>query len=180
MTDLGVVVLVLGTLGLVNLVLTLAMIRRLREQSGLIRMSIEGATNPEPMMLTAGERVGSFTATTTTGDPVDRGDLRGPTLVGFLSPTCPMCLESLPGFVDRARAVPGGRDHVLAVLVGEQDEVTSLREALEPVAQVVVEYVAGPVATAFGVIGFPALALLADDEVVASHFALERLPDAVG
>lgn len=179
MSEWVVVLVVLGTLGLVNLVVTLGLARRMRAQVDLLRMSIEGVSNPRPIMLEAGNRVGGFAAATTAGDPVGHADLRGPTLVGFLSASCPACAESLPSFVARARLVPGGRAGVLAVLVGGEDATGELRERLAPVARVVVEHPSGPVATAFGVDGFPAFALLDDDRVVASHFALDRVPEAV-
>jgi peroxiredoxin len=178
-SELAVVLVVLGVLGLVNLVLTLGLVRRVHAQSALLRMSIEGIENPRPIMLEAGAHVGPFAAATTGGDPVEHADLRGPTLVGFLSASCPACAESLPSFVARARAVPGGRERVLAVVVGDDEATGELRERLAPVARVVVEHTAGPVARAFGVDGFPAFALLADDRVVASHFALDRVPEAV-
>lgn len=179
MSDLTVVVLVLGTLGLANLVVTVRLSQRVRAQQRLMRMSIEGVANPNPIMLTAGSRVGSFTATTVSGDVVGTDALRGQTLIGFLSQSCPACAESLPAFLDRARLSPGGRDDVLAVVVGDESTVDELRDRLAPVARVVVEHQSGPVARAFGVDGFPAFALLDDDRVVASHFALDRIPDAV-
>lgn len=178
MSELGVVLIVLGALGLANLVLTLGLVRRVRAQNELMRMSIEGIANPKPIMRVAGERVGDFVAATTTGDRVSAADLRGHTLVGFLSHTCPACAESLPSFVARARLTPGGRDRVLAVVVGAGDATGELRARLTPVARVVVESTAGPVARAFGVDGFPAFALLDGDRVVASHFALDGIPDA--
>lgn len=177
MSDLAVVVLVLGTLGLANLVLTLRLLQRVRAQQQLMRMSIEGVENPHPIMLTAGNRVGTFTTGTVDGEQVGAGELRGQTLVGFLSQSCPACAESLPAFLDRARLTPGGRDNVLAVLVGGADAVDELRDRLAPVSRVVVEHQSGPVARAFGVDGFPAFALLDGDRVVASHFALDRIPD---
>lgn len=176
--ELVVVTVVLGAIGLANLVLTLGVVRRMRAQNELMRMSIEGVANPAPIMLEAGAQVGSFRAATTAGDAVGSNDLRGQTLVGFLSSSCPACAESLPSFLDRARLTPGGRDRVLAVVVGAEDTTAELRERLAPVARVVVEHREGPVSSAFGVSGFPAFALVADDRVVASHFALDRVPEA--
>lgn len=176
MSELVVVVIVLGAIGLANLVLTLGMVRRMREQIALMKLSIEGVVNPKPIMLEAGSRVGDFQATTVTGDGVGSADLRGATLVGFLSQSCPACAESLPSFLARAQLAPEGPGQVLAVIVGD-DDGSDLQRRLAAVARVVVEPPAGPVATAFGVDGFPAFALLADDKVVASHFALDRVPD---
>lgn len=178
MSELAVVLVGLGVLGLANLVLTLGLVRRVHAQSALLRMSIEGVENPRPIMLEAGEHVRPFAAATTAGDAVAHADLSGPTLVGFLSASCPACAESLPSFVARARLTPGGRERVLAVVVGGEDATAELRAALAPVARVVTEHASGPVARAFGVDGFPAFALLDGDRVVASHFALDRVPEA--
>ena len=167
---------VLGPLGLANLVLVVGLLRRLRRHDALMQVMIDGVANPEPIMMEAGEEIRTFSAATATGSPVGSADLRGRTLVGFLSPTCPACIDSLPLFLARAQTVPGGREQVLAVVVGHDDEIDELRERLEPVARVVVEQPSGPVADAFGVIGFPAFAVLDEHTVTASHFALERLP----
>jgi thiol-disulfide isomerase/thioredoxin len=154
---------VLGPLGLANLVLTVGLLRRLRRQNALMQMSIDGVANPEPIMLVAGEEVRPFAATTVAGARVGTADLHGRTLVAFLSPTCPSCIESLPLFTAKAQLVPGGAEQVLAVVVGHDHDTAELRERLEPVA--------------FGVVGFPAFAVLDEHTVAASHFALERLPE---
>lgn len=178
MSYLPAAVTLVGVLGVLNLAVTLGLARRVRQQSELVAMSIEGVTNPKPIMLTAGRSVGEFDATTVDGEPVRSADLRGPTLVGFVSPGCPACAESLPAFVARAGTIPGGRRQVLAVVVGAPGTTGELRDRLAPVARVVAEPAGGPVAVAFGVDGFPAFALLSDDTVVGSHFALDRIPEA--
>jgi hypothetical protein len=83
-------------------------------------------------------------------------DLAG-NLVGFFTPGCPACVERLPEFISHARQKTP--DQTVAVLVGEPEELT---EMIEPraVAGVVLEPPQGPVAQAFEVKGFPALALL--------------------
>jgi hypothetical protein len=173
----AVVLAVLGPLGLANLVLVVGLLRRLRRHDALMQTMIDGVANPEPIMLTAGEEIRDFNSTTAAGKPVGSADLHGRTLVAFLSPTCPACIDSLPLFTARAQLTPGGPEQVLAVVVGHEEETTELRERLEPVARVVVEPPSGPVAAAFGVLGFPAFAVLDDHTVAASDFALERLPD---
>ncbi|MEU6024939.1 MauE/DoxX family redox-associated membrane protein [Micromonospora sp. NPDC047134] len=170
----SVLLLVVTVLCLVNTTVLLVVLAQLRRQSTLLKVSIEGVENPEPIMLTAGATVGDFTATTVDGTPVSRAGLRGETLVGFLSPSCPACAESLPGFVARAEAIP--REQTLAVVLGTGEAATQLCERLAPVAQVINEPERGPVARAFGVDGYPAFGLLSGDTVVASHFVLDRVP----
>ncbi|MDG4796068.1 MauE/DoxX family redox-associated membrane protein [Micromonospora sp. WMMD1082] len=172
----SVLLLVVTVLCLVNTTVLLVVLGQLRRQSALLRVSIEGVQNPEPIMLTAGATVGDFTATTVDGVPVSRAALRGETLVAFLSPSCPACAESLPGFLARAEALPGGREQALAVVLGAGPDAGQLCERLTPVARVVNEPERGPVARAFGVDGYPAFGLLAGDTVVASHFVLDRVP----
>jgi hypothetical protein len=163
-------------LGVFNAAVVVVVLRRFSEQSERLRVSIEGVTNPEPIMMTADQRVGRFEAVTADSVTLTAEDLRGNTLVAFLSPTCPACAESLPGFV--LRAMESGREQTIAVLVGDTESTGALHDRLAGVARVVVEPLNGPLARAFKVDGFPAFALLSDDVVVASHFALERLPQA--
>lgn len=85
-----VAVVALSFLCLVNLLLTLGLARRIREE-------------PPEVMLPAGAHTDAA--------------LEPPTLVGFFSPTCGPCQERLPEFIARARRAPAGR--TLAVVVGD-------------------------------------------------------------
>ncbi|MGN9843989.1 TlpA family protein disulfide reductase [Nonomuraea sp. H19] len=144
----------MGTLTLLNLILTFGVIRRLREHTGLL--SSRGADT----MATVGTTVADFAATTTDGEPITKEVLAGQTLVGFLSPTCGPCKETLPDFVRHAREAVGGRRQVLTVISGEEDAATEMIAQLTPVSRVIVEPHGGPMATAFEVRGFPSFALL--------------------
>jgi hypothetical protein len=153
-------VVLVGTVATLNLLLTVGVIRRLRQHTEkLADLSAMGA--PADIMIGAGERVGEFAATTTDGEPISRDLLAGQTLVGVLSPDCSACKERLPEFVSRAETFPGGRGQVLAVLAGEAEQVEPYRKELAPVARVVIESpMDGPIATALKVQGFPAFAVL--------------------
>lgn len=166
---------VVGAVAVLNLLLTVGVIRRLREHTQ--RLSTLGAA-PVAAMLAAGQRVGAFAATTTDGEPVTRDLLSGPTLVGVFTPGCGACEERLPDFLTRARDFPGGRAQVLAVVAGEAGETTAYRDRLTGAARVVVEPPAGgPLATALEVSAFPAFGLLdADGVVVASGLRPDDLP----
>jgi hypothetical protein len=158
----------------VNTVLVVLVLRNQREQLQLLRRGARAA-EPEPIMADQGERVRAFSATTVDGQTVTRASLVGETLVAFVSPTCPACAESLPGFIARAQEV-GERDRVLAVVLGPADSTGPLVEQLAPVARVVTEPEHGPLSRAFSVSGYPAFALLREDTVVSSHFLLEKIP----
>ena len=92
--------LLLGALGLVNLVLLLGVVRRLNEHTRVLAQTL-AAADPVPVMLT-GNTVGDFAVSTVDGELVDRAGLDSFTLVGFVSTGCPACAESLPAFLDRA------------------------------------------------------------------------------
>lgn len=161
MTALLIALAVTGaTVAVLNLLLTVGVIRRLRQHTEqLAGLPAIGA--PTDIMIAAGEQADQFAAATTDGEPVSRDLLSGQTLVGVLSPDCGACKEQLPEFISRAAAFPGGRGQVLAVLAGEREQVQPYRERLEPVARVVIEpATGGPISTALRVQGFPSFAVL--------------------
>jgi hypothetical protein len=153
-----------------NLVLVLGVIRRLREQT---------TTAPyphgplRPPVMAPGVRPEPVTATALDGAPVGQ-DLAG-RLVGFFAPGCSLCHERMPEFL--AYASHFERSDVLAVLVGTPDETAELAGALGRAARPVVEEVNGPLARAFAVHGLPAVCLLdAEGVVVASGTDLAGFP----
>lgn len=164
-------------LGILNAVLLVVILRLLRKQTRLLLLSVgaAAASRQGNVMVEDGGRIGRFDAETVDGEPMTRESLRGTTLVGFLSPTCPACTESLPAFILRARRC--GRDRTLAVLVGEPESTREMRERLRDVARVVVEPEMGAVARAFKVDGYPAFGVLSGATVAGSHFELHRLPE---
>jgi hypothetical protein len=173
-------VVLVGTVAVLNLILTVGVIRRLRDHSEKLA-NLHGFGEPAPpVMIGAGERVGDFAATTSDGEPVSRELLSGRTLVGVLSPSCDACKERLPAFVATARSFPGGRGQVLAVLAGEWDEMEEYRQELAPVARMVIEPpMDGPISTALKVQGFPTFAVLdPTGTVVASGLDVNQLPVA--
>src|SRR5262245_52970288 len=99
---------------LLDLVLTLGVVRRLRRHTELISNLSSGGWQPGAI-LADGKTAGPFEAVATTGEPVSRDRLSGRTLVGAFAPTCTACEEKLPAFVDFATAFSGGRDQVIAV-----------------------------------------------------------------
>ncbi|GII63516.1 hypothetical protein Skr01_36010 [Sphaerisporangium krabiense] len=159
-------VVVVGVLGVLNLLLLSAVLRRLREydekwtRAGLDRI-VERKTGPRP-----GERVTDFAATTIDGAEVSLEALPGPLLTGFFSTGCPSCREEIPGFVRHAADLPGGRAQSLVVVSGTREQAADIIDAVREVARVVVEPQDGPVATAFGVHGSPTFVLLDQDGTV--------------
>ncbi len=146
-----VAIVVLMLLCLVNLLLTLGLARRIREE-------------PPAVMLPPGSRVETA--------------LEPPTLVGFFSPGCGPCHERLPEFVARARRAPAGR--TVAVVVGDGEQADDMVTTLTAAVSTVVEARDGTLTTAFGVKGFPAFALVGDGgRIEASGTDLALIPHLV-
>lgn len=163
--------LLVGALVVLDLVLTLGVVRRLREHATLIEQALDGGAGVADFMLPVGSPLPELRATTVDGGAVPDA---GPMLIGFFSPGCRACVERLPGFVEYARAFDG---RVLGVAVGPPDDVADIVAALRPVADVVVEPSQGPLATALQVKGFPAMATVdAGGVVVGSGYELAALP----
>ncbi|MGJ6963784.1 peroxiredoxin family protein [Streptosporangium sp. G11] len=162
MPYLAAAVVLLGVLCLLNLLLTIGILRRMRAQAVL--------ANPLSA-LGPGSSIGEFGAVTTHGEPVSHDTLTG--VVGFFSADCEACHELLPRFVEHARKL--GRENVLAVFGGDDEAAV---RALTPVARVVVaDRDGGPVARAFQNTWTPALYLVGDDHrVVATGARMEELP----
>lgn len=173
-------IMVVGVLCLLDIALTLAVIRRLNEQGRLLAepgRAPAARGHPPPLEIAPGERVGDFAVTTVDGEPVSRAGLRDTTLLAFLAPGCQSCEHSLPEFLARAGAAPGGRDGVLAVVLGKGPGRDELCAELAPAARVLTEdEEGGPLVRAFGVGALPAFAVLAGDVVVASYALAEQIP----
>jgi cytochrome oxidase Cu insertion factor (SCO1/SenC/PrrC family) len=145
---------------LLNLVLTLGVIGRLRRHTELISNLTSGGRRPYTL-LAEGETAGPFETVATTGEPLSLDRLSGRTLVGAFAPHCSACAEMLPAFVDYAETFPGGRDQVIAVVVASESEAETYRERLEPVARVVIEPpMTGELGTALALNTFPGFAVL--------------------
>lgn len=171
----------IGLLAALNLLFTVGVVRRLREHTTELASLRAGVTaRPVPaddVAFPVGMPAGEFAAATLDGEPVTLAGLGDRPLVGFFSPHCQPCKEQLPAFVKYAAARPGGRDAVLAVIVGTEDEARETAERLRPVATVVVEPDVGPIQQAFGVTGFPAFVLVEDDRVAASDYVFLPVAD---
>ncbi|MFC5831181.1 TlpA family protein disulfide reductase [Nonomuraea insulae] len=168
MIALYVLICLVGVVALLDLVLTVGVIRRLREHTQMF----SEMTDSGEVMAEAGSEIAAFDAIATDG-----GRVENPKLIGVFSPGCPACEERMPLFVDRAAG--HDRASVLAVIAGADDAAAQYRSRLEPVARVVVEQPGGTVTTALQVKGFPAFAVLDGSLVVASGTNLDALDAAL-
>ncbi len=170
---------VVAAVSLVNLVLTLGVIRRLREHTELLSRRTQGPTPDElTSMLTRGETPAEFAATAEDGGVVTNENVAEHSLVAFMSTGCDACHQQLPQFVSYAEEFAGGRDATVVVVVGTGEVADEMIATLQPLARVVREEHEGPITKAFGVIGFPAYAVLDGGTVRASGYRVDQLPAA--
>lgn len=166
---------VLAVLAAVQLLLVLGVIRRLREHTAVlarIRVGEPGA----PVIVSPGESVGEFSAATIDGATIDRAGVPQPALFAFFSSGCGACRAAAAELARYAADLPGGRDHVIAV-IGDGDRAAELVDLVRDVARVIVEPEGGPVEAAFEVSGFPSYAYVANGwTVLASGYELGALP----
>jgi hypothetical protein len=156
----------LGLMCLLNLLLTVGILRRMRAQPA-------GMSEP-PFVLRPGSAIGEFAVTTTGGEPLTLSSLTG--TVAFFSADCAACHETLPDFLAYARAQ--GRDNVFAVFGG--DEPDTVRALAEVAHVVTAELDGGPVAAAFRNTWTPALYVVADGRVTATAGRVHELPVPAG
>jgi thiol-disulfide isomerase/thioredoxin len=136
-------------------------IRRLREiTEQLAQVSAGAASMSSPAV---GTRIGEFAAVTVAGDAAALRTGAEESIVAFFSPGCGPCAALLPAFVEYAA---DSDTPVLAVIVGDGDEVPEMVAKLAAVADVVRESGGGSVSTTFGIAAFPALIVLDADRTV--------------
>ncbi|MEQ4720213.1 TlpA disulfide reductase family protein [Nonomuraea sp. B19D2] len=165
-------VVVVGLLCLVDLVLTLAVIRRLRVHT--LRLAELGPTRAP--LVRPGTTLGDFSATAVGGETVSRAFFSGPSVVAVFSTECASCHERLPEFT--AYLADTRPQRVLAVVTGDPDEARRFTRELTS-ATVVLEPMGGPVSRALQVSQFPSFYLVDGDAViVAADTAPGRLPAA--
>lgn len=169
-------VVLVGALCLLDLVLSLGVIRRLRAHTTLIEHILTRSTDDPPIRRT-GDRVDAFSAVTTGGNVITRETLTesaDSVLVAFFSPDCGTCRERLPEFVRKAERW----EETIAVVVGEEAEAMDLASSfdLHQVARVVLENPKDPpMANAFGVRAFPSVCVVDGTGIVLSSDADGRL-----
>ncbi|WP_067138358.1 TlpA family protein disulfide reductase [Microtetraspora malaysiensis] len=136
----------IGGLCLIELLLIIGMIRRLRQHTEQLRQ----VSNPV-LGIGLGETPAEFQAETVSGERLNRESVRD-AVVGFLSPTCEPCMSALPDFVSYAAEAGNAVAVVIAV---EDEDCGDIVAELEPVAKVVVAQREASMPLAFKVKGTP-------------------------
>lgn len=166
-------VVVLAVLCVLNLMLTTAVVRRLRVHSEQLAGTLPARAGTA---LPVGAPAPGFAATSVDGAAVSSDRLSGAaSLLGFFSTGCSSCAEQLPVFVAHAGAFPGGRERVVAVVTGEGGEAERLVGELRAVATVITENGPGGLRGRYEVGFFPTFYALDDRGRIASagHSARE-------
>jgi hypothetical protein len=170
----------LGVITLLNLVLTMAVIRRLRERETDIAAHSVGAIDVDAG-IPVGETVPSFHTTATDGSAVtgeEAADKR--MLYAFFSVDCKACWPKVPAFVTYARRLGLGADQVVSAVVGTGAAAEDSVAKLESVGRVVMEPTGGPLSSALEARGFPSFVLVgAGGAVEAYTFSLTDMPQSV-
>jgi hypothetical protein len=164
-------VVVLALLVVVQLLFTLAILRRLRNHGERLARVEQPVGGPEPAG--PGETIAAFTAPALTGVTISDTDLRdSATTVGFFSPSCGPCTEQLPAFEERAR-----QHRALAFVIDEGEPSRQLARRLAEVAPVAVVSADSEATRAFSVYGYPVIFEIdAEARVIASAHDVGSLP----
>jgi hypothetical protein len=147
---LSAAVIVVAVVTLLNLVFTLAVVRRLREHTTALA-TLNGVLTAPPSGPPPGSPV-----------PAVSGLDEGEWLLAFVSATCGACRRHLPGFT---AAATGAR--ALVVVSGDDARGADLVRMAEGVARVVTEPDDGPWTSAFDIHVFPTFVRVAGGTVQA-------------
>lgn len=155
----------LGLVAALNLVLTTAVIRKLRRHDELL----EAFDGPSPLpRIAAGDVVPDF-ATEAIDGPLTAADLvTAPTLIAFAAPGCSGCEAARPQLVSLLAERRGRGEEGWVVIADDQGDGDTLAREFSDHARVVIEHPAtGPLHQALGVSAYPSYLLIGGDGRVA-------------
>lgn len=161
-----VVVAVVGALAVLNLLLSLALIRRVR----VLQEAVAQTPRRDPALPRAGESIGPFQVTTPEGEHLsDEALKRGVSLVGFFTPHCLPCATVRSQLLESPPAIP-----LLCFVEGSPSDPDSsaLAASLKRVARVVFTEENDALHRAFKPAGYPTLIRVENGAVAASGHAL--------
>jgi hypothetical protein len=144
-------VIVLTAMVMLNLAVTVAVIRRLRELAGQPGESVNHA-GPEP-----GSRLPDFAAEALDGTPVRSADLVGKrTVLAFFSTSCSACRAKAPDYAARAASLEDSGDVVITILqTAPGDNPAAMIAALERAGTLIVQPFPAPLMRTFMVRATP-------------------------
>ncbi|WP_445394987.1 TlpA family protein disulfide reductase [Streptomyces sp. LE64] len=181
MVYLSLGLLLLGVVTALNLVLILAVIRRLRRHEEERKQQGDTFENI-PSGPPVGERVPEFSAVAVDGTRVGSEALRGrEAALTFLSTGCSACVAAARDLPEFARRTGLDVDQMVVVISGEGPEARTMADPVAGVARVVLEERDGPLSVLFAVKGTPTNVMVDADGTVTyaeagTHPVLDQLP----
>lgn len=156
-------VVLVGAIATLNLLLTVGVIRRLREHTTqLAGMSGPGMSGGPA----AGDPIEDFATTAVDDTPVALADLDSYSLVSVMSPGCGPCEEKLPKLVSMLEDGSLPKKGVLAVIAGSEEEAVPMVTALKDLAVVIREEpVSGALQSAVGISAYPTMFVAGEGKV---------------
>jgi thiol-disulfide isomerase/thioredoxin len=158
---------VLAVLVVLNLLLTFALIGRIR----VLQALVEKMMGKDPSLPQPGDLVGRFEVTTPEGELLSDAALRsGVSLVGFFAPNCEPCAAMRAQLLATPPPLP-----LVAIVEGSADDAAASRElgtALSRVARVFYATAGDSVTRAFRSAGFPTLIRVENGMVTAAGHKL--------
>lgn len=156
-------VVLVGAIATLNLLLTVGVIRRLREHTTQLA-EVSGSSFPGGPVV--GDPIEEFTTAAVDETPVALADLDSYSLVSVMSPGCGPCEEKLPKLVSMLEDGSLPKKGVLAVIAGSEEDAVPMVTALKDLAVVVREEpVSGTVQSAVGIRAFPTMFTAGDGKI---------------
>jgi thiol-disulfide isomerase/thioredoxin len=150
-------VVLFSAIATLNLLLTLAVIRKLRQSPPA---GPKLAPDPDLPELPAGSPVPSFHAEAVSGRSVsDKSQSESEAVYAFFDSGCSSCRPTIPRLLDYAKRNGLTPDQIVAVVGGEAADAGEYVDALDGRATVILEETLGPVAAAFSIHSFPAFVI---------------------
>lgn len=147
-------VVLVGAIATLNLLLTVGVIRRLREHTDQLA-NFSGGPRMGP---DAGDPIAEFTTTAIDDTLVSADTLGAYSLISVMSPGCGPCEEKLPKLVAMLENGELPKKKVLAVIAGDEEASVPMVSVLKDLAVVVREEPgSGTVQSATGVRAFPTM-----------------------
>ncbi|WP_117210543.1 hypothetical protein [Allorhizocola rhizosphaerae] len=166
-------VVILAIAVIVNMLLTFAMIRRLRASE------LAAKQDAEAFRPSVGSPVGEFSATATDGSAWDSRALGiGTHTVAFLLPNCGGCTS----LVNRLTPAHQPDRSIVVVVSGSADDPATVAvvQAIPGDLKVVIAQLGGDVGQAFKVATFPTIVQVVEGRIAAVGETFDELPVAVG
>ena len=159
-------VVLLAGVAVINLLLTIGVIGRLRDHAAALKSMQDSSPG---FALSPGDQIPDFVAEDLDHRLVSRESIAGrEALMGFFSASCRACEIQLPEFLQAADAMRRQEAEVVAVVSGSGDEQASLVEKLRQSVRVIPESEYGPVTSTMEVRGFPVFYHWTPDGVLVS------------